>query len=131
MSKPSEGALKRARGIFEELERSRGVFHYNDKYELISRYAQALDEEATETDIFLVGARSIKTIENLRRQMEALKISNRGLVEALKFYADEKTWDPVHGSAHDMSPRGLARKLYRVKDFGERARYALKKWGGE
>lgn len=51
------------------------------------------------------------------------------LAEALKFYADLKNYKKETGAIHDMRPRGLERKLWRVLEFGDRAREALSRWG--
>lgn len=45
---------------------------------------------------------------------------------ALEFYANLENYDKVNGSIHDMRPRGLEGKTWKVLDFGDRAREALK-----
>jgi len=49
----------------------------------------------------------------------------RRLAEALEFYSNDQNWNYEQGSCHDMQPRGLSQKLWKVLDMGERAREAL------
>jgi hypothetical protein len=46
-------------------------------------------------------------------------------VKTLEFYGDTENYNKEDGSIHDMQPRGLEQKLWKVLDFGDRARAAL------
>lgn len=62
--------------------------------------------------------------EDLSEEKEKLKEQNSGLIEALRFYAEERNWTDGmnYWEEFQLTPCG--------DDFGKKANSALKKWGG-
>lgn len=68
---------------------------------------------------------TIQLIQDAIARLTKLELERKRLRSALEFYANVDNYNKVDGSITDMQPRGLERKLWRVLDFGDRARAAL------
>lgn len=85
-----------------------------------------LDFEAAKEDTESIQHLNCKEGNTARCFLEILK-QNEEMRECVEFYGDLDNYDKANGSIYDMQPKGLGRKLYRVLEFGDRARAVLER----
>lgn len=87
--------------------------HQNLMKEHIENRMAELREQTAKAEVIAVS-------ELLAAQKRIEKLQT-----VLGWYANLDNWDKETGAAVDMQPRGLNRQLWKVLDFGDRARAVL------
>jgi len=67
------------------------------------------------------------------RANKLLQAELKEAVRVIEFYGNSDNYNPETGSLHDMVPKGMRKpqKLWKVLEFGERARAFLEKLKGD